>query len=92
MVIRFFLSPVRGGMAIGNTEVGQEAIWAQRPMIQGNLGLLIRRRSVDLEKSGRIKCAQLSRHYVVLWRACQLCLFAVSLRREGGEGHGTVDY
>jgi hypothetical protein len=55
MMIRFFFWSREAGSVIVELHVGHKALWAQRPIITAGLGLLIRRRSVDLEKSDRLE-------------------------------------
>lgn len=59
MMIRFFLWSRTPGCTVVMGNVSRsfqhETIWAQRPIISGDLGLLNGPRSVDLEKSGRLE-------------------------------------
>ena len=57
-MMRFFFCPrsLTGKVAIDIPCRDSSTIsWAQRPINTGNLGLLSKRRSVDLEKSGRLE-------------------------------------
>lgn len=59
MMIRFIFWFRTTGCTVvmGNTFrlSDDQTIWAQRPIISGDLGLLNGRRSVDLEKSDRLE-------------------------------------